>query len=67
MTSRLQEIAPVDIDTDSSLANDAPVASQVRTVKAQDGERKRKEAHDVMIRDSLQEFVREAQDELNQV
>ena len=55
----MQEIAPVDIDTDSSLADDAPAA------RAQSEHRTQKS--DVMIRDSLQQFVREAQEELNQV
>ena len=63
----LQEIAPVNIDTDSSLADDVPPSSHVRTIKTQDAGQTRKHGGDVMIRRSLEKLVRDAQEELNQV
>ena len=63
----LQEIAPVNIDTDSSLADDVPPSSHVRTIKTQDAGQTRKRSGDVMIRRSLEKLVRDAQEELNEV
>ena len=67
-------MAPVDIDTESSL-NDEPLIQRQKAVTAaatpkgprSSSRANEKEGRSEMISPSLQKFVKEAQDELNQV